>query len=81
MVWVAVQEALRNGEERVPEEVVDVFILQDVWLYDRLFRWLAGRQRQECWRRPFRLLSQEELDLIVNQFGEETATHFLFVDW
>uniref|UniRef100_A0A7S0ABC3 Anoctamin transmembrane domain-containing protein n=1 Tax=Pyrodinium bahamense TaxID=73915 RepID=A0A7S0ABC3_9DINO len=80
MVWQAVHQALSDQDGELPAVVVEVFMLQDVWLYDRLFRWLTangGRCSRECLTRQ---ISQEELDLLVHEFGEETATHFLFVE-
>lgn len=54
-------------------------MLQEAWLYERLLRWIR-QQRKKAWCGWFqRLFWQEELDLLVQEFGEEIATHFLFV--
>merc|ERR1719210_764852 len=80
MVWASVHQALQEDDGKLPEVVIEIFMLQDVWLYDRLFRWLAQNNglRQQISKKFH--ITQEELDLLVHEFGEETATHFLFVE-
>lgn len=84
IIWKAIHQALpeETGSPVVTKDgaVVEVFMLQDAWLYDRLFQWLTKRNTGRCWNPSYSVLSQEELDLIVHEFGEVTATHFLFVE-
>lgn len=90
IIWTAVHEALgiapegerlhaQDAQEELREVVTEVFMLQEAWLYERLLRWLR-QQRKKTWCGCFQALFwQEELDLLVHEFGEEIATHFLFV--
>ncbi|CAK0847953.1 unnamed protein product, partial [Prorocentrum cordatum] len=92
IIWTAVHEALgiapegerlhaQDAQEELREVVTEVFMLQEAWLYERLLRWLMQQRRKTwCGCGCFQALFwQEELDLLVHEFGEEIATHFLFV--
>jgi len=75
VVWAAIHEALGDEEHTLPDLVEDIYMLQDVYLYDRVFRWLTLSGRHCCMPRA---LSTCELDLLAHEYGEEIATHFLF---